>query len=59
MEDIYAKRNGKVDAPHRHNFFTVLIIAEGQHKIDFNTYELGSQHVFFVSPGHVTPSYRR
>ena len=55
MEDIYAKRNGKVDAPHRHNFFTVLIIAEakGQHKIDFNTYELGAQQVFFVSPGHV------
>lgn len=55
MEDIYARRNGKIDAPHRHDFFTVLIIenAQGQHKIDFNTYELGSQQVFFVSPGHV------
>ena len=55
MEDIYAKRNGKIDAPHRHDFFTVLIIAkaQGQHKIDFNTYELGVQQVFFVSPVHV------
>lgn len=55
MEDIYTKRNGEVDEPHRHNFYTVVIInkAKGEHKIDFNSYELGSQQIFFVAPGQV------
>lgn len=55
MEDIYTIRGGKVDEPHRHDFFTVLVIeqAQGIHKVDFNTYPLESQQVFFVSPGQV------
>lgn len=55
MEDIYTKRNGEVDEPHRHNFYTILIInkAKGLHKIDFNTYELSKHQVFFVAPGQV------
>jgi AraC family transcriptional activator of pobA len=55
MEDIYTKRNGEVDEPHRHNFYTVLIInkAKGLHKIDFNTYELSNHQLFFVAPGQV------
>ncbi len=55
MEDIYTKRLGKSDEPHRHNFYTVLIInnAKGQHKIDFNTYELSNNQIFFVSPGQI------
>ncbi|MFD1163712.1 helix-turn-helix transcriptional regulator [Hwangdonia seohaensis] len=55
MEDIYTKRHGKVDEPHRHNYYTVLIInkARGQHKIDFNTYELSDKQIFFVAPGQV------
>ncbi|PWK18704.1 AraC family transcriptional regulator [Xanthomarina spongicola] len=55
MEDIYKKRNGKVDEPHRHNYYTVLIInkAKGQHKIDFNAYGLSNKQVFFVAPGQV------
>jgi len=55
MEDIYAKRHGKVDEPHRHNYYTVLIInkAKGQHKIDFNTYALADKQIFFVAPGQV------
>ncbi len=55
MEDIYTKRNGAVDEPHRHNYYTVLIInkAKGLHKIDFNTYELANQQIFFVAPGQV------
>lgn len=55
MEDIYVKRNGRVDEPHRHNYYTVLIVerAKGVHKIDFNTYELGENQVFFVAPGQV------
>lgn len=55
MEAIYTKRNGEIDEPHRHNYYTVLIInkAKGQHKIDFNTYALGNQQLFFVAPGQV------
>lgn len=55
MEDIYTKRNGEADEPHRHNYFTVLIVnkARGQHIIDFNTYEFTSQQIFFVAPGQV------
>ncbi len=55
MEATYAKRGGQADAPHRHNYYTVLIIeqATGLHKIDFNTYALGEKQVFFVAPGQV------
>ncbi|MDD2985086.1 helix-turn-helix transcriptional regulator [Flavobacterium sp.] len=55
MEDIYSKRNGKADEPHRHNYYTVLIIntAKGLHKIDFNTYALSNNQIFFVAPGQV------
>ena len=55
MEDIYAKRNGRVDEPHRHDYYTIHIInkAKGLHKIDFNTYNLSHKQVFFVAPGQV------
>lgn len=55
MEDIYTKRNGRVDEPHRHNYYTVLVIkkAKGLHKIDFNSYELANKQIFFVAPGQV------
>ena len=55
MQDIYTLRNGKVDEPHRHNFYSVLIIskAKGIHKIDFNDYELAEKQIFFIAPGQV------
>ncbi len=55
METIYTKRKGRVDEPHRHDYYTVLVInkAKGQHKIDFNTYDLGQRQIFFVAPGQV------
>lgn len=55
MEDIYLKYEGKADEPHRHNYFTVLLVksAKGQHKIDFNTYPLAQHQVYFVAPGQV------
>ncbi len=55
MEDIYIKRNGEIDEPHRHNYYTVLIVknAKGQHNIDFSTYDLSSNQIFFVAPGQV------
>lgn len=55
MEEIYEKRKGAVDEPHRHDFYTVLIVekAKGIHSIDFLQYELGEKQVFFVSPGQI------
>ena len=55
MQDIYQKRNGATDEPHRHNYFTVLIIkkAKGLHKIDFTSYDLSERQIFFVAPGQI------
>lgn len=55
MEDIYAKRDGKADEPHRHDYYTVLLVAKGSgtHSIDFNAYTLADQQIYFVSPGQV------
>jgi AraC-like DNA-binding protein len=55
MEEIYALRNGAADVPHRHDFYTILIVkeAEGVHQIDFKDYKLSDQQVFFISPGQV------
>ncbi|NOY96823.1 MAG: helix-turn-helix domain-containing protein [Chlorobi bacterium] len=55
MEDIYSKNSGRTDEPHRHNYYTVLLVkqASGEHIIDFNRYPLTSSQVYFVSPGQV------
>lgn len=55
MEDIYDKRNGQTDQPHRHNYYTVLLVmkARGKHLIDFEKYKLKESQVFFVNPGQV------
>jgi AraC-like DNA-binding protein len=55
MEEIYEKHQGKVDEPHRHNFYTVLLVktAKGKHLIDFKEFELRANQVFFISPGQV------
>lgn len=55
MSDTFIKRGGKIDEPHRHNFYTVLVIkkAKGVHKIDFNAYDFSTHQVFFVAPGQV------
>lgn len=55
MEDIWEERKGTPDEPHRHDFYTVLLIKDslGVHNIDFNVYEMTGKQVFFVSPGQV------
>lgn len=55
MEDIYDKRDGVTDEPHRHNYFTIVVVlaAKGKHLIDFQEYELKPNQVYFVSPGQV------
>lgn len=55
METIYNQVNGKTDVPHRHNYYTVLLIekAAGYHNIDYNTYPFNPLEVHFVAPGQV------
>lgn len=62
MEVIYDQAKGQVDVPHRHDYYTVLIVeeAEGRHVIDYKSYDFSPFQVHFVSPGQVhqvvTPS---
>lgn len=55
MEAIYEKRHGKTDSPHRHDFYTILLLKQGKglHYIDFSSYPLGTNQVYFISPGQV------
>ena len=55
MERIYDDAAGKPDVPHRHDYYTVIWVLEGEgkHRIDFEEYDLAPNHVFFVSPGQV------
>tara|TARA_Y100000782_G_C10178964_1_gene263163 strand:+ start:49 stop:912 length:864 start_codon:yes stop_codon:yes gene_type:complete len=55
MEDIYAKNGGKPDTPHRHDYFTILLVkqAKGEHVIDFHSFDLLGNQVYFIRPGQV------
>jgi AraC-like DNA-binding protein len=55
MEDAFDLNGGKADDPHRHDFYTVLLIekGKGQHLVDFNTYDVAKQQVYFIHPGQV------
>jgi AraC-like DNA-binding protein len=55
MGRIYEQTNGNKDVPHRHDYYTVLLVEEanGEHIIDYQTYNFASNQVFFVGPGQV------
>jgi len=55
MEDIYDKMAGKADEPHRHAYFTILLVkeADGLHIIDFQEFSMRGMQVYFISPGQV------
>ncbi|MEM8528179.1 MAG: helix-turn-helix transcriptional regulator [Bacteroidota bacterium] len=55
MEDIYDLTKGQADEPHRHAYYTIVLVksAKGKHIIDFQEFELSAQQVYFVSPGQV------
>ncbi len=55
MEDIWDARKGIKDEPHRHEYYTVLLVkhANGKHIIDFFEYPLAPFQLFFISPGQV------
>ena len=55
MEDIYDLGQGLMDEPHRHDYYTLIIVesADGEHVIDFNSYPLHGLTLHFVNPGQV------
>jgi len=55
MEDIYRASKGASDVPHRHDYYTILLIleADGRHVLDYNNYNLGPRQLHFVKPGQV------
>ena len=55
MENIYEKAEGEADAPHRHDYYVVLLVknAKGKHIIDFNEFDLRDHQIYFISPGQV------
>lgn len=55
MEDIYELSEGKVDEPHRHDYYTIILVkeAQGVHVIDFHSFNLESHQAYFISPGQV------
>lgn len=55
MEDIFESNKGRPDTPHRHNYYTIVLVkkARGLHKIDFHQYSLADNQIYFISPGQV------
>lgn len=55
MEDIYDRHGGEPDLPHRHEFFTILLVVEakGCHTIDFEQHKLSGNQAHFIAPGQV------
>lgn len=55
MEAVYDQHKGAPAEPHRHNYYNVLLVNEGQatHHLDFHEYAVQDQQVLFVSPGQV------
>lgn len=55
MEVIHQAAGGKADLPHRHDYFTIILVktASGRHIIDFNEYELKDKQVYFIAPGQI------
>lgn len=55
MEAIFDEAGGKTDRPHRHDYYTVLLVLEGKgkHWVDYQPYAFGENQVHFVSPGQV------
>lgn len=55
MEENHLKAKGEKPLPHRHDFYTVLLVknACGSHFIDYEEFKMKPQTIFFVAPGQV------
>jgi len=55
MEENHKRMESEVSPPHRHDFYTILLVKKacGSHFIDYEEYKMEPQTIFFVSPGQV------
>lgn len=55
MSEIDERNHGQPDTPHYHDYYTVIWAkdATGEHMIDFKTYAIEPNTLFFVRPGQV------
>lgn len=55
MEQIEERMAGTVDSPHRHDYYTIVLVKEGagKHFIDFKEYAITANSIFFIYPGQV------
>lgn len=54
LEDLVRDFKG-IDQPHAHDFYMVMYVAEGSgsHTIDFKTYPIAPNQLYFLTPGQV------
>jgi AraC family transcriptional regulator, transcriptional activator of pobA len=55
MEENHERTGGKPDIPHRHDFYTIILVknADGKHFVDYVEYPIRPGILFFVSPEQV------
>ncbi|MBK9730600.1 MAG: helix-turn-helix domain-containing protein [Chitinophagaceae bacterium] len=55
MQKVEAEENNLLQFPHRHQYYTIIWIekATGTHQIDFKSYAVSSQTIFFIGPEQV------
>ncbi len=55
MEENHTRTGGKPDIPHRHDFYTILLVknAQGRHIIDYVEYPITPGTVFLLNPGQI------
>lgn len=55
MTDIESEQRNQQHIPHRHNYYTIIWITKGTgtHLIDFKTYNINPDTIFFLSPEQV------
>ena len=55
MEAVEMEHKDEVHVPHRHNYYTVIWVTKGTgiHYIDFKTYVVNPDTLFFISPEQV------
>ncbi|MEO6167113.1 MAG: helix-turn-helix transcriptional regulator [Chitinophagales bacterium] len=55
MQQVSLEENDQLQQPHRHHYYTIIWIekAKGIHHIDFKSYPLQSNTIFFIAPEQV------
>ncbi|MEI8271517.1 MAG: helix-turn-helix transcriptional regulator [Paludibacter sp.] len=55
MDDIYRSTHGAPDVPHRHDYYSIVFIenGEGVHIVDFTEYKIEDHTIYFIQPGQM------